>query len=160
MVPLRTEAEAVAIALEIGVFEVADAVRWADQQIEHSEVPEVVICDVAMAGSKYPQDVSFTLRQLPGECDRSLAIRLVLRYALEALEGAKRDPREIARTLFDLACANDLPESDLKHHAWVYWDAIDLSRDGYGDETEEQIAAHMISTLTDFLKGPDGIARN
>lgn len=153
MVSLRTEAEAVAIALEIGLFDVADAVRWADQQIERSDTPEGAICDVAMSASKYPQDVAFNLRQIPGECERSIAVRLVLRCALNAFESGKRDPREIARGLFDLAYANDLPES-----AWAYWDAIDLARDGYCQETEQEITAHMISTLTEFLAHENDVA--
>lgn len=150
---LRTEAESVAIALEISLFDVAAAVRWADRQIEQADVPHIAICDVALAASKHPQDVAFMLRQVPGECDHPQAVRLVLRYALAALEERERDPRQIAHGLFDLACADDLPESDLKHHAWGYWDALDLARDGYVDQTEEQIVSHMISTLKSFLAG-------
>jgi hypothetical protein len=155
MLSLRTEAESIAIALGIGLFDVADAVQWADQVIERSDVPDGAICDVALAASKFPQDVARILRSLPGDCDRPQAVRLVLRYAIEAMEQAKRDPRDVARGLFDLAYRGDLPESELKYHAWGYWDAIDFARDGYVDQTEEQIASHMISTIKIFLANQD-----
>ena len=155
MVSLRTEAESVARALEVGLLDVADAVVWADRQIERSEVPHAAICDCAMAASRYPRDVASILRQVPGDYDQSQALRLLLRYALDALEQRKRDPRKIAHALFDLACAGDLPKSELKYHSWGYWDAIDLARDGYIHQTEKQVIAHMTSTLKDFLVPQD-----
>jgi hypothetical protein len=151
MLSLRTEAESVATALETGLFDVTDAVRWADRQIERSDVPDTAICDAAMAGSKYPQDVAFILRQVPGECDQAQAVRLVLRYALDALEQGRRDPRQVARALFDLAYAGDLPKGKLRGQAWGYWDAIDLARHGCARQTEKQITADMASAIGGFL---------
>jgi len=158
MASLRTEAEAVAIALEVGILSVDDAVHWAIRQLDNLDVPPIAICDAATAGSKYPQDVASFLRQVPGESDQTQAIWLVLRYALDALEQATRTPRQIARALFDLAYAGDLPKSKLRDQAWIYWDAIDLVRDGYSNQTEEQIVSDMASTLKEFLRSQVGEA--
>ncbi len=137
---------------------VDNAVHWAIRQLDNFDLPPIAICDVATAGSKYPQDVVVILRQILGDCDQTQAIWLVLRYALDALEQATRTPRQIARALFDLAYAGDLPKSKLRDQAWIYWDAIDLTRDGYGDQTEEQIISDMASALKDFLRSHAGEA--
>ena len=55
MPSLRTEAESLAIAVERGWLNVADAVRWADNQIELSDIPCSALCDVAIASSKSPR---------------------------------------------------------------------------------------------------------
>lgn len=123
MASLRTEAESLAIALELSLLHVADAVRWADRQIELSDIPPSSLCDVAMASSKFPQDVAHMLRSIPGDCDYAGAVHLTLGYALKALKESTSDPRDVARALFDMAMASDLPEGDLKYHAFGYWDA-------------------------------------
>lgn len=147
----RTEAEAIAIALEIGLLDAADAVHWADRQIEISDVPHVVLCDVAMAASKFPQDVAHMLRSLPGELDHEGAVQAVLRYAYESLVQSKRTPLGVASALFQLAMADDLPEGELKSHAWGYWDEIDMARDGGYYRSEAEITSHMTATLKAHL---------
>jgi hypothetical protein len=126
-------------------------VRWADRQIELSDIPLSSLCDVAMASSRFPQDVARMLRSIPGDCDFAGAVRLTLGYMLDALRESTSDPRGIARALFDMAIACDLPDGDLKHHSFGYWDAIDLARDGVTQESESGIVADMIRRIETFL---------
>jgi hypothetical protein len=148
---IRTEAEAIAISLEVGFLRVADAVRWADHQIEMSDVPTSPMCDVAMASSRLPQDVAHSLRSIPGDCDKVAAVQLVLRYARNALMESSSDPRDVARALFDMAVADELPEGDLKSHAFGYWDDIDLARDSTIPQSEAEIVADMVRRIQEFL---------
>ena len=130
MASLRTQAESLARCLETGLTDVADAVRWADRQIQLSDSPCGALCDVSMASSKFPQDVAHMLRSLPGDPDHQEAILLVLRRALVVLHEGSASAEVIARALFELAFAGDLPEGQLKDESWWYWDSLDLARDG------------------------------
>jgi hypothetical protein len=153
MVSLRTEAESVAIALEIRILSVDDAVNWAICQLDELDMPPVAICDAAMAGSKYPQDVVMTLREVPGDFDRSQAVRLVLRYALDALEQGKRNPIQVTYALYDLAHAGDLSESELDKHQWHFWDhALYFICKGESNRTEEQFFTDWSLELKGFLR--------
>jgi hypothetical protein len=157
MASLRTEAESLAIALELSLLRVADAVRWADHQIELSDIPPSSLCDVAMASSKFPQDVAHMLRSVPGDCDYIGAVRLTLGYAQRALKESTSDPPDVARALFDMAMAGDLPDGNLKYHAFGYWDAIDLARDGAIEQSEAEIVADMAQRIQEFLdENPEG----
>ena len=52
MSELRTEAEAFAIALELGFVPVSEAVAWSDAQIAASDVPHIALCDVSMSSHR------------------------------------------------------------------------------------------------------------
>jgi hypothetical protein len=149
---LRTEAESIAIALKTGLLDVADAVAWADRQIAAGDVPDVALCDVSMASRKYPQDVVSMLRSLPGLVNHDEAIRATMRISLDRLQSGARNPSDVARALFNLAISDDLPDGDLKRHAFCFWDEIDLARDGYVPTLKSTIVAQMMRLLEDFAK--------
>ena len=153
MASMRTEAESLAIGLELGIVPVSDAVAWADRQIEQSDVPCNAICEISMASSKSPHDVVHLLRSLPGEFNASVAVRSTVGHLLIALRDLDYDPESIARALYDLAMADDLPDGPMKTQAWWYWDAIGLSRDGIGHETVDEIRSMMVQEMSDFVGG-------
>jgi len=66
---LKTEAEALAVALDVGAINVSDVIAWADAVIDTEEHPHWSICEVATVGTKYPPDVANALREVPGEAD-------------------------------------------------------------------------------------------
>jgi len=149
MTSIRTEAESIAIGLELGVVQIADAVRWADDQIEAADVPSPAICDIAMASSKSAQDVVLLLRSLPGDFDPEVVVQSNVRHLLIALRDLKFDPEFIAKALYDLADA--LPPGALKTQAGWYWDAIGLIRTGVAHETVDEIKADMLRHLSKFV---------
>jgi hypothetical protein len=149
--PIRTEAESLARALELGLIDVADAVRWADQKIADSEVPDDTLCDVSMSSKAYPQDVAHLLRGIPGQCDRQLAFLHLLRCALDTLTSGRRTPECVARAMFQLAIAGDVVSTRFQDEAFC-WDAMfDAVREGYVSNTRGEITGEMISTLSQTL---------
>jgi hypothetical protein len=145
----RTEAEALARALELGLIDVADAVRWADQKIAQEDSLPNALYDVAMSSKVYPQDVAHLLRSIPGTFDRERAVLYILRFALDAVLSERRTPECVARAMFLLALADDLGFAGLESKAYL-WDAeFDAVHEGYIDA--DDIAGEMISSLSKTL---------
>lgn len=145
---LRSEAESLAIALEFGIIDVADAVCWADDRIAESDVPHVALCDVSMSPKDYPQDVASLLRKIPGQFNHDSSIARVLQLALDTLKSQRRTPECVAKSLFDLVVAGALPPGELSDGAWWYWDAFDMARQGCIKKTAEEITHQMLSALS------------
>ena len=149
---LKSEAEAIAIALEEELVDVAQAVVWADDQIIAGDTPAVAICDVAMAGGKCVHDVVGMLRSVPGEHDQTGVAQRVVQYALNALDQG-RDASDVARTLFRLASSEKLPVGEFERMACCFWDDIDLARDGYGTQSEAEVVELMRDAMGAYARG-------
>ena len=153
MASVNTEAAAFAIGLEIGVVSVSDVVAWADRQVAAAVVPPPAICELSMAATMQMRVVVNLLRSIAGPIDSSECVRLTVGNLLVALQDPEFDPESVARTLFHLASTNDLPDGPFKAKSWWYWDAICLSRDGFGLETEVEIRADMLESMAEFAGG-------
>lgn len=140
---IRTQAEAFASALQVGAVAVDDVVAWADAIIEREDHPHWAICELASCRREYPPDVVRRLRDVPGVADIATSRGLVLRILSDSLS---RDPRcadQVARSLFDLAMADEIVDPELKTLAWWAWDALDLADAGMIEETRNEIVDMM-----------------
>ena len=145
---IRTQAEAFASALEVGAVLVEEVVAWADAIIEREDHPHWAICELATCGREYPPDVVHRLRAVPGVPDIAVSRGLVLLMLRDSLV---RDPRcasHVAHSLFDLAMAGQILDSELEALAWWAWDALDLADDGIIEETRADIVDKMRDALT------------
>jgi hypothetical protein len=145
MAGLREEAEALAIALEIGGVDVPYAVAWADAQIAAAEHPHWSLCEVATAGRRYPQDVAGLLRNVPGHAEPAVARSLVVQ--LLAAHFDLRRAYQLASCLYQLAIAGDIDDPELKAIALWAWDGMDLADAGMILETSRDIAEQMRARL-------------
>jgi hypothetical protein len=155
MLEIKTEAESVARAIELGIIDVAHVVSWADQIIAEIDVPPNALCDISLASKAHSQDVAHLLREIPGSLNCNLAVVQILRLIFNALTSGRRTPECIAEALFQLALAGSLPPGRLKDEAFFYWDLLDHVRNGYVKETSEEIVAMMISALSETVNSPD-----
>lgn len=146
---LKNQAEALAVALEIGVSSVRDVVAWADAVIETEEHPHWSVCELATMGSRYEPDVVHALRDVPGVVDKAwVRDELVRRLAQGLAEDRTRADR-IASALYQLALKNELPQGDLLSLAWWAWDGLDLADQRLVEETRDQVIDKMLVALKD-----------
>lgn len=147
MTTVRTEAEALARALEIGAIGVSDAVRWADGIIEADTHPPASVCEVAMAGKKYPPDVAALLRDVEGDFDEAAARTRVLQLIDQGLREDARRADQLARALFELASADQIEDEELLSIARWAWDALDLADSRTIVETRDEVVEQMRRAL-------------
>jgi hypothetical protein len=147
IVSARTEAEVLALAIEIGALSVADAVAWADNVIEREEHPHGSICEVAVSARKYEPDVVAALREVPGEVDEGEVKRRLVRVLSDGLERDRARADQIARSLYQLALANQVDSERLRNTAAWAWDGLDLADAGMIEQTREQVIDEMIAAL-------------
>jgi hypothetical protein len=145
---LKTEAESWAIAIILGIAEVKDAVAWADKKIEESDSPDGVLCEIAMASKAYSQDVVHLLREIPGVCDKQIAVNLVLKLLLDSLQTKRHSPEQVAEYLYDLALSDTIPQSELKECAFSFWDVLDMAKMGYIGESYDEVVQQMKMMLS------------
>ena len=145
----RDEAEALAIALEIGAVEVDEVIDWADAQIAVQEAPHWALCEVATSRGKRARDVVAELRQLPGGADprgvQSLLVQLMA-HKLKG-DGARSHASAFSLYLYELAHANQIDDPELREIGWWAWDALDLAVEGCIAETPAQVIERMRDVL-------------
>jgi hypothetical protein len=134
-------------ALEIGALSVEDAVAWADGVISREDHPDSSICEVAMAGRKYPQDLVSLLREVPGRFDETEVRGKVLRILAEGLQQDRRRADQVAHCLYQLALAGDVDDQRLHRIAWWAWDGLDLADAGLIQQTREQVIDELVAAL-------------
>jgi hypothetical protein len=147
MTAIRTEAEALARALELGAVAVADAVRWADGVIEVEDHPHASVCEVAMASRKYPPDVVALLRETEGDFDEAVVRKRVLRLIDQGLREDASRADHLARALYELAAADQIEDNELRRIAWWAWDALDLADSRAIVETRDEVVDKMQRAL-------------
>jgi hypothetical protein len=143
----RTEAEVLALAIEIGALSVTDAVAWADNVIEREEHPDGSICEVAMSARKYEPDVVAALRKVPGKLDDGEVRRRLIHVLADGLEHHRRRADQIARSLYQLALTNQVDSERLRNIAWWAWDGLDLADARMVEQTREHVIDEMIAAL-------------
>ena len=118
------------IGLSVGVYTVADVIRWADTIIETRNAPHPAIIAVSLAVNEASQDVSNRLFDVPGEIDHTEALRYVLRDLRHKLDEDPSSAESIARRLYQFASSTFWPEDELGSEAYHLDDAFELLRSG------------------------------
>ena len=143
----RTEAEVLAVCLELELATVGDAFAWADGQILASEVPHNVLCDISMASRANRGNLAIMLRRLPGDYDNAWVVRRLIQCAAECLRRGEPEARKVAIALFNLALDEKLPPGKLRDEVYWFYDAIDLATSGIVQETPQQLVSRMLESL-------------
>jgi len=110
-IEIRSQAEAFACALEVGVVVVDDVVAWADTIIEREDHPHWAICELATCRREYPPDVVRRLREVPGVADVAVSRRLVLQMLCDSSAREPRCASQVAHSLYNLAMAGEITDS-------------------------------------------------
>lgn len=133
----RIEAEEIAIALELGLLSVTDAIRWTDAGIEADPHPPFALIQVSLAAKAPPVEVAHLLRSLPGDPDRrEVARRLVCRI-VGALHHGRVTAARAARILYHMVLAELIPDPSAEGAMARLDDAFDLARGGYFGTVED-----------------------
>jgi hypothetical protein len=103
MSQLRDEAEALAIALELGACDVTEVIAWCDAQLLGEGPPPEPLCDVSLSSGRHPQDVAAMLRQLSGATDNQKVNRLVVTLVDAKMRSDPSRADQIASVLYDMA---------------------------------------------------------
>jgi hypothetical protein len=140
---LRTQAEAMRIAIEIGAVSVEQVVDWARTIVAASDQPHWSICELATCPDRYPPDLNEFLLAVPGSPDLLAARAIVVRMLSDTLWANPNRADQVARSLYDLAVAGDLEDSPLREIAWWAWDALDLADSGMIEQTRADVVAQM-----------------
>ncbi len=148
----RSEAEAIAICLELALAKVPDAIHWADSQIQLSDIPDVALCNVSMAWRNDSHEVASMLRQLPGRVDSAFVGRRLIECLAMQLKNDRSSARQVAFALYELSMDESLPAGPLRKEAWWFLDAFVLSESGYIKETTDQISEQMMAMLETALE--------
>ena len=149
----RTEAEALAVSLELGLRGVADAVTWADNQIAaEASVPHIALCELALAHHEHGIDVANLLRRLPGAVDQQEVTRRVVRDTAEAARTQRLTPRMIESALFTLALNSELPPGEVTSAAYQFSHDLDLAEEGLSHDTPAHVMKRMLKVLDWWLE--------
>lgn len=146
MSPSRDEAEALAVGLELGVCSIVDVVAWADAQLLREDAPPSVLCDVSLAGGRYPQDVAGLLRQVPGQACRPNIDRLLIVLMYHQLRRHSACAGPIAWALRELDFSHRIEDPQLSEFAFYLGHKAYLAEEGYGLENE------VFQTMADVLE--------
>lgn len=131
----RTIAEAYHRALEFGFADVEEVISWVDAVILADDRPALAFFDASSAGGD-PAALLSSLREVPGVADANGRRRLIFGMMQRALE---RDPdtiQPIARALYSMAQAGDVPDPEAERLMWWFDDALELAAQGYGGDHE------------------------
>ena len=152
---LRTQANALQTALEIGAASVDDVVAWARDVIMKTEHPHWAICELALCSGKCAPDLNEFLTEVPGSLDATQARAIVIQMLSNSLRAHPDRANQIAHSLFDLASAGDLDDSPLHEIASWAWDALDLADAGLIAETRADVLLKMQAAFDEAV-GPKG----
>jgi len=147
MSQLRDEAEALARALEIGACDVDEVIAWADAQIVRESQPHRALCEAALSGGRYPQDVAGILRQLPEPPARRNVNGLLVTLLNAKLKGNFDHADRIASALYQMFLTDEIEDSGLQRTGMWAWDALDLEDAGYIAESRAHVVTEMARAL-------------
>ena len=144
----KAEAEGLRIALMAGLVRPAEVVEWADRIIEREDNPDAAVIEVALAAHRSINEIAGLLEEIPGEADRTMALRTLLRGLLIALEGNPLSAEPIAQKLYRLARTGEWPEEEFGSEAFWLDDTFELIREGtYRGSFED-----AVKDLRDYLR--------
>lgn len=106
---IKTEAEALRLALLSELASPQDVIRWADRTIAEEPTPHISIIDLALALGEGAERLMLRLSDVPGDGSLDAAIRLLLKVLLQRFDGGA-DPRTVAEYLYRLSRTTPWPE--------------------------------------------------
>jgi hypothetical protein len=143
---LKTDAEVLKVGFIVGVYEVADVIKWADKEIERLDKPPLALIDLAMMSKAHRDEIKNQLAILSNDSDPLTAIREVLgKLYFTLLDNPTFAPKP-AKGLYNLAEKFDfkLPEDIQSMSDFDY--SFDLVR---GDDYHIR---RVTQEFLDFLK--------
>lgn len=147
MASLRDEAEVLALGLELGVVRPAEVVDWADGVIARTDHPHWSIGELVTMGRAYEQDVADALRRIPGEPDRTAAMRALLLQLPRRLRERRDRADGFVHALLYFEDTGVLLDADLRDATDIAWDSLGQEgRPGY-PPTRDQIIDELLAAL-------------
>jgi hypothetical protein len=87
------------------------------------------------------------LREVPGAFDEYEVRRRVVHLLADGLERNRDRANLIARSLYELAMANNINGDRLRSIAWWAWDGLDLADAGLLHQTRDEVIDELIAAL-------------
>jgi hypothetical protein len=106
---IRNEAELVRRGLLARYLTVAEAVAWADSVIAREPQPPIEVIELALAGTRRPEDAAGELRPLTAGIPASALLAEMVGHMRAVLERDEQRAPVIAWNLFHLALSGVLP---------------------------------------------------
>ncbi len=145
---LKTEAEALRIALLSGLALPEDVIAWADRTIEAEVTPHISIINLSLAVNESVDHLVWRLAEIPGDGALDVAIRLLLKVLNEWLDDGE-DPREVAEHLYRLARTVEWPEDQFGSEP--YWlDDLFQPESAYGGTYFQEALEALRAYLTNY----------
>ena len=126
---LRTQAEAYAQALEMGLLETREVVAWVDREIAASDVPALPLIEASLAQDDINALLS-ALRNFPGEEDPAGTFRLLLGHMRRALAANPALVDPIVEKLFRMAVDAVLPNPEMEGEVFALEGDLEMFQAG------------------------------
>ena len=144
---LKSDAEALRLALLTGLVDTPAVVAWADRLILADRIAEApAVLDLSLAGSRPPAEIVALLGQVPGAPDHASVGRRVAARLRRALESGELDVVAVARGMYRMLREGYAPDSDFEGMAYFADDGVDLAlARTYGtlDDIREELTAFL-----------------
>ena len=111
MIRQKDKAERLRIGIRGGWLQIAEAVGWADREIEQTSQPHPALIDLASAHNRAREEVVALLEAVPGSADLVSVMRWCLSDLLETIQREPALSADAARWLENAAHRGELPES-------------------------------------------------
>lgn len=156
---VREHAEALALAIEHGLADPNEAVKWACELITEQDNPFDALVELAGAARPHPLDVVGMLRRFPGSAEPTRVFRKVLGRFRDLLGARPNALPEITHALEQMALRGDVPEL-LAGPCYGFDDQRLLAERGvYGNV--QQVHQELMAFLeTEADPSPSGEARS
>jgi ribosomal protein S18 acetylase RimI-like enzyme len=143
---IKTEAEALRLALITGLVAAPEVIRWVDDLIGRIDELPAEILDVSLARDGNLNEVAAALSCIPGVAhSEDVAIRVFTRM-LSTLAASASNLSKVTRALEHMAIENVAPSPHAQSIMYGFYDALDLARRGtYG--TVENVLERVLAFL-------------
>ena len=135
---LKTEAETARQRLAHRLWSLTDVRSWADGIALRMDKPHEWLIDVSTATTT--AEAGDALLRADGEPQASRVWAALMGDWLRLLDAEPERDSEIAKALFDLVMAGEVPAREAAGGMYSFWDAIDLAKEGRFGTLEEERA--------------------
>ena len=140
---LRTEAEALRLALHAGIVSIPEIIVWADTVIAAEDKPDIIIIELALAAAETRERVSPRLAQFAGDVEALSAIRIVLRLLAHRLQSSPEKAQQIARQLYAFATSVEWLSDVLGTEPFWLDDLFDPTSNANDDEAVKSLREYL-----------------
>jgi hypothetical protein len=99
---MKNEAEFRRVALNLGLYTVAEVIAWCDEIIMAQDHPDIAIIEASLYGSDGCWAVSSVLMGVEGKIDKPAITRRFLHWFLEIITCDRSKAEDVAKHLVDL----------------------------------------------------------